>query len=99
MYNKCRQPKPTIQVADNEGSLADAGRHVETRDCKLSESVEHETVILKYTSTERQVADLLTKSFAKIAFERLRDGLGWSHSLDIHVTIHRVATYMQWAFV
>ena len=26
-------------------------------------------------STERQVADLLTKSLAKIAFERLRDDL------------------------
>ena len=32
-------------------------------------------MILKYMSTERQVADLLTKSLAKIAFERLRDGL------------------------
>jgi len=31
---------------------------------------DNETVILKYMSTERQVADLLTKSLAKIAFER-----------------------------
>jgi hypothetical protein len=42
--------------------------------CKLSELVENESVILTYMSTERQVADLLTKSLAKIAFERLRDG-------------------------
>jgi hypothetical protein len=67
--------QPTIQVANNERSLADAGRHLETRNYKLSELVENETVILKYMSTERQVADLLTKSLAKIAFERLRDDL------------------------
>ena len=32
-------------------------------------------MILTYMSTERQVADLLTKSLAKIAFERLRGDL------------------------
>jgi len=52
--------------------------------------------ILKYMSTERQVADLLTKSLAKIAFERLRDDLtGYScynspgnniHALCIRIT-------------
>ena len=67
--------QPTIQVANNERSLADAGRHLETRNYKLSELVENESVILTYMSTERQVADLLTKSLAKIAFERLRDDL------------------------
>ena len=67
--------QPTIQVANNERSLADAGRHLETRNYKLSELVENETVILKYMSTERQVADLLTRSLAKIAFERPRDDL------------------------
>ena len=54
--------QPTIQVANNERSLADAGRHLETRNYKLSELVENESVILTYMSTERQVADLLTKS-------------------------------------
>jgi hypothetical protein len=29
--------QPTIQVANNERSLADAGRHLETRNYKLSE--------------------------------------------------------------
>ena len=35
--------QPTIQVANNERSLADAGRHLETRNYKLSELVENES--------------------------------------------------------
>jgi hypothetical protein len=59
-------------------------------------------VILKYMSTERQVADLLTKSLAKIAFERLRDGLtGYScynspgnniHALSMRCMMSTLAT-------
>ena len=75
---------------------------LETRNYKLSELVENETVILKYMSTERQVADLLTESLAKIAFERLRDDLiGYScynspgnniHALCIRITNTLAAT-------
>ena len=67
--------QPIIRVANNESSIGDAGRHMETRVFKLKELVENESVILKYIETQRQVADLLTKSLGKIAFERLRDDL------------------------
>ena len=42
---------------------------------KIKELVENQTVVLKYIETSRQVADLLTKSLGKVAFERLRDDL------------------------
>ena len=63
------------QKAQDESSIADAGRHLEVRNFKLQELVENETITLKYIDTQRQVADLLTKSLGKIAFERLRDDL------------------------
>ena len=53
--------QPIIRVANNnEASLGDAGRHMETRIFKINELVENETVIMKYIETQRQVADLLT---------------------------------------
>ena len=61
--------------SNNESSIGDAGRHMETRVFKLKELVENESVILKYIETQRQVADLLTKSLGRVAFERLRDDL------------------------
>ena len=67
--------QPIIRVANNESSIGDAGRHMETRVFKLKELVENESVILKYIETQRQVADLLTKSLGRVAFERLRDDL------------------------
>jgi len=67
--------QPTIKVAHNESSIADAGRHLEVRNFKLQELVENETIVLKYIDTQRQVADILTKPLGKIAFERLRDDL------------------------
>ena len=48
---------------------------METRVFKIKELVENETVILKYIETQRQVADILTKSLGKVAFERLRDDM------------------------
>ena len=42
---------------------------------KIKELVENKTVVLKYIETSRQVADLLTKSLGRVAFERLRDDL------------------------
>ena len=67
--------QPIIRVANNEQSIGDAGRHMETRVFKIKELVENETVILKYIETQRQVADILTKSLGKVAFERLRDDM------------------------
>jgi len=67
--------QPIIRVANNEASLGDAGRHMETRIFKIKELVENETVIMKYIETQRQVADLLTKSLGRVAFERLRDDM------------------------
>ena len=57
--------QPTFQVANNERSLADAGRHLETRNCNLPELVENQTVILRYMSTERQVAGSVDKIVSK----------------------------------
>ncbi|MFB1018904.1 MAG: hypothetical protein QMC37_01515, partial [Flavobacteriales bacterium] len=67
--------KPTIAIAHNESSIADAGRHMALRMFKIKELVENKTVVLKYIETSRQVADLLTKSLGRVAFERLRDDL------------------------
>ena len=67
--------KPTINIAHNESSIADAGRHMALRMFKIKELVENQSVILKYIETSRQVADLLTKSLGRVAFERLRDDL------------------------
>ena len=53
--------QPTIRVANNETSIADAGRHIEVKNFKLGELVEDSTIVLKYIETQRQVADLLTK--------------------------------------
>ena len=67
--------QPIIRVANNEQSIGDTGRHMETRVFKIKGLVENETVILKYIETQRQVADILTKSLGKVAFERLRDDM------------------------
>ena len=67
--------KPTIQVTNNASSLGDTGRHSEIKMFKLKELVENQTVILQYIETMRQVADLLTKSLGRVAFERLRNDL------------------------
>ena len=37
--------QPTIKVAHNESSIADAGRHLEVRNFKLQELVENETIV------------------------------------------------------
>ena len=87
--------QPTIRVANNESSIADAGRHIEVKNFKLGESVEDSTIVLKYIETQRQVADLLTKPLGKIAFERLRDDLtgylAFNKPLEnIHVKMCRI---------
>ena len=87
--------QPTIRVANNESSIADAGRHIEVKNFKLGELVEDSTIVLKYIETQRQVADLLTKPLGKIAFERLRDDLtgylAFNKPLEnIHVKMCRI---------
>ena len=37
--------QPTIRVANNESSIADAGRHIEVKNFKLGELVEDSTIV------------------------------------------------------
>lgn len=81
---------PTTLHGDNQGSLNlgylahnpvyhGRTKHIEVKHHFIREKVQSGEICLKYTPTNEQLADILTKALGKIAFERLRNQLGLIH--------------------
>ena len=72
--------KVVISIAKNP-IHHDRTKHVET-DCHfIKEKIEGGTIKLLYTSSSRQIADILTKALPKANYERMKSKLGM---LDIY---------------
>lgn len=51
-------------------------KHIDVRYHYIKEKVKDGTIVLKHISSQEQLADLLTKPLGKLAFQRLREGIG-----------------------
>ena len=76
--------RPTTLYCDNQIAIAlmnnptfhQRTKHIDVRLFYIRELQENKTINIIYTSTEQQLADLLTKPLAVPRFEKLRDDLG-----------------------
>lgn len=74
------QSDPTVIFEDNQGCIAlsenpvlhQRTKHIDIRHHYVRECVASGDVVLQYVSTDRQVADLLTKALSKVKVEALR---------------------------
>jgi hypothetical protein len=78
------QKKATLIMCDNQGAIAlmknpihhSRSKHIDIQHHFIREKVEVEVIEMKYISTERMVADVLTKALAKPRHEVLRKEMG-----------------------
>jgi len=66
-----------IKLANN-GSFSVNGKHISIKYRFVHEKIREQLVTLQYCPTKEMIADIFTKSLAKINFEYFRDKLGLS---------------------
>lgn len=71
----------TIKLAQNPIASART-RHIDVRHRKIQQFIEDEHMQLKWVSTSKQLADILTKSLPRSEFEGLRDAIGVAPFMD-----------------
>jgi hypothetical protein len=64
--------KAAILIAENECSSAGRSKHIDVRFKFVAQAVVEGAVRVRYTPTDLNLADLLTKALPAITFERLR---------------------------
>ena len=64
--------KAAILIAENECSSAGRSQHIDVRFKFVAQAVVEGAVRVRYTPTDLNLADLLTKALPAITFERLR---------------------------
>jgi hypothetical protein len=65
--------KAAIIVAEGETSSAGRSKHIDVRFKHVAQSIREGVARVRYVSTKRNYADLMTKPLAKLEFKRLRD--------------------------
>jgi len=69
---------------DNQSAIAlsrnpvfhDRSKHIDVRYHFIRECVDEGGIVLSYTETEQQLADVLTKALGRVHFQKLRDMIG-----------------------
>lgn len=69
---------------DNQSAIAlsknpvfrDGSKHIDTRFHFIRECIDGNTIMLKYTWTEHQLADILTKALGRVRFQELLARIG-----------------------
>ena len=69
---------------DNQSAIAlsrnpvfhDRSKHIDVRYHFIWECVDEGGIVLSYTETEQQLADVLTKALGRVRFQKLRDMIG-----------------------
>ena len=93
---------PTRIMEDNQsciklaniGSFSVNGKHISIKYRFVHEKIREQLVTLQYCPTKEMIADIFTKSLAKINFEYFRDKLGlswineWEGVLTTMINIH-----------
>ena len=79
-----QQQEPQLLRIDNNGAMDlakdpkhhDRTKHIAIRHHFIREAIENKAVVLEHVRTEDNVADVLTKSLARVKHEHHMDGLG-----------------------
>ena len=69
---------------DNQSAIAlsrnpvfhDRSKHIDVRYHFIWECVDEGGIVLSYTETEQQLADVLTKALGRVRFQKLQDMIG-----------------------
>ncbi len=64
--------RSTILIAENECSSAGRSKHIDIRYKFVAQTITDNIVRVRYTQTETNLADILTKALPTATFERLR---------------------------
>ena len=75
------QVGPTIIAEDNQGCIglaktgegATRAKHIDRRHHFIKDAIKDGKVVLKYTPTDEQPADILTKALPRLPFEKFRN--------------------------
>lgn len=78
------ESEPPELLVDNQSAIAlsrnpvfhDRSKHIDVRYHFIRECVDERRVVLSYTATEQQLADVLTKALGRVRFQELRDRIG-----------------------
>lgn len=57
----------------------DRSKHIYTRYQFIRECIERNRIVIKHVSTEKQLADMLTKALGRVCFQELRTKIGVIH--------------------
>ena len=80
---------PELKV-DNMSAIAlsknpvyhDRSKHIDTRYHYIRECIDGNRFVIGHVSTEKQVADMLTKALGRVRFQELRAAIGVSSIID-----------------
>ena len=64
--------RSTILIAENECSSAGRSKHIDIRYKFVAQTIADNIVRVRYTPTETNLADILTKALSRTTLERLR---------------------------